>query len=269
MTQVPNVTLNDGATIPQLGFGVWQVEEDDIVPAVSAALEIGYRHIDTAQMYGNEEGVGKAIAQSGIPRDEIFVTTKLSNQRHGDPEVALQESLERLGMDRVDLYLVHWPLQEGTHVQAWEGLLRAREQGLTTSVGVSNYHAHHLDDIISATGVTPVVDQVELHPTFTQVPLVQEIRSRGIEVEAWTPLGRGDLEEDVITGLAERLGRSPGQVVLRWHLQKGYIVFPKSVTPSRIKENFEVFDFELTEDDIAAIDGLDRGERTGGHPDEL
>ncbi len=268
MTHVPNVTLNDGKTIPQLGFGVWQVSEDDIVPAVSAALEIGYRHIDTAQLYGNEEGVGKAIAQSGIPRDELFVTTKLDNARHDDPEAALQESLERLGLDRVDLYLVHWPLQHGTHVKAWEGLIRSREQGLTTSIGVSNYLSHHLDDL-QATGVVPAVDQIEIHPTFGQQALVDDIRGRGIEIESWTPLGRGDLEEETITGLAERLGRTPAQVVLRWHLQKGYIVFPKSVTPSRIKENFEVFDFELTADDLASIDALEKGDRTGGDPDQL
>lgn len=269
MTQVPDVSLNDGTTIPQLGFGVWQIADEDIVPSVSAALEAGYRHIDTAQMYGNEEGVGRAIAQSGIPRDEIYVTTKLSNKRHADPEVALQESLERLGLDRVDLYLVHWPLQENSHVQAWEGMVRAKEQGLTTSIGVSNHLPHHLRDIIDATSVVPVVDQIEVHPTFGQAGVIEEIRSHGIEIESWTPLGRGDLELEVVTGLAERLGRTPAQVVLRWHLQKGYIVFPKSVTPSRIQENFQLFDFELTGDDVAAVDGLERGERTGGDPDTL
>lgn len=267
MTQVPNVTLNDSTTIPQLGFGVWQVGEGDIVGTVATALETGYRHIDTAQMYGNEAGVGQAIAESGIPREQIYVTTKLNNDRHHDAETALEQSLERLGLDRVDLYLVHWPRQENTHVKAWEGLVASRERGLTTSVGVSNFHPRHLTEAIEATGVTPVVNQIEVHPTLTQRPLIEATRTLGIEVESWTPLGRGDLEEQVITDLAARLDRSPAQVVLRWHLQKGYIVFPRSVTPSRIKENFEIFDFELTADDAAAIDGLDRGERTGPDPD--
>lgn len=269
MTQVPEVTLNDGTTIPQFGFGVWQVAEGDIVATVSTALEAGYRHIDTAQMYGNEEGVGQAIAASGIARDQLYVTTKLNNDRHHDPEAALQQSLQRLGLDRVDLYLVHWPRQDGTHVTAWEGMIRAREQGLTTSIGVSNYHPSHLADIIGATGVTPVVDQVEIHPRFTQVPLVEAVRAHGIEIESWTPLGRGDLEEQAVTTLAERIGRTPAQVILRWHLQKGYIVFPRSVTPSRIKENFEVFDFQLTAADLASLDALDRGERTGPDPDSF
>ncbi|WP_114561055.1 aldo/keto reductase [Desertihabitans aurantiacus] len=268
MTQVPHVSLNDGTTIPQLGFGVWQVSEEDIVPSVAAALETGYRHIDTAAIYGNEEGVGRAIRESGIPREELYVTTKLFNSRHADAEVAIQESLEKLGLDRVDLYLIHWPVpSQGQYVQAWESLVKLREQGLTTSIGVSNFHRNHLQEIIDATGVTPVVDQVEIHPYLTQEPLVSDIRSFGIEVEAWTPLGRGPLEDPAITQLAEKVDRTPAQVILRWHLQKGYIVFPKSVTPSRIKANFEVFDFELTDEDVATIDGLNKNERTGGDPD--
>ncbi len=249
MTQVPTVTLNDGNPIPQLGFGVWQVSTDDIVPAVSKALDIGYRHIDTAAIYGNEEGVGRAIAESGIPREELFVTTKLWNDRHDDAPAAIQESLTKLGLDYVDLYLIHWPAPKADkYLTAWQSLEQFTADGLARSVGVSNFHASHLQKILDATSTVPAVNQIEVHPTFAQTELIATNTS-------------------VIISLAEELGRTPAQVILRWHIQKGYVVFPKSVTPSRIAENFDVFGFELDDAQIATIDGLDSGNRTGGDPD--
>lgn len=271
MTTVPALTLNDQTTIPQLGFGVWQVSTDDIVPAVSKALEVGYRHLDTAAVYGNEEGVGRAIAESGIPRGELYVTTKLWNDRHTDAESALAESLEKLGLDQVDLYLIHWPAPaQGRHVDAWESLVKLREQGLTRSIGVSNFHQPHLRESIEATGVVPAVNQVEIHPTFTQKALIRDTRALGIDVEAWSPLGQAqDLESEEVVAIAERLERTPAQVILRWHLQQGRIVFPKSITPARIEENFDVLDFALSDDDLTAIDSLDRGNRIGPDPDRF
>lgn len=273
MTGVPNIPLNDGTTIPQLGFGVWQVSTDDIVPATAKALEVGYRHIDTAALYGNEEGVGQAIRESGIPRDEIYVTTKLGNDDHAhdDALAAAQESLDKLGLDRVDLYLMHWPTPgRDNYVEAWLAMEEIQRKGWATSIGVSNFHEEHLKRILSEGSVTPVVNQIEIHPTLTQEPLVTVNRNLGIEIESWSPLGSGeDLDNEVIGGLASTLGKSPAQVILRWHLQKGYIAFPKSVTPSRIEENFALFDFELSGDDVAAIDALDAGHRTGPDPDDF
>lgn len=259
---VPWITLNDGVDIPQYGFGVWQVSTDDITAAVAKALEVGYRHIDTAAIYGNEEGVGKAIAESGLARDEVFVTTKLWNMRHQDARAAIEESLTKLGLEQVDLYLIHWPVPTHGHfVEAWESLIAIKEAGLTRSIGVSNFLPEHLDAIITATQVVPSVNQIELHPTFQQREVVAATRGHGIDVEAYTPLGRGDFDLEAPQRWAAELGRTPAQVVLRWHLQHGHILFPKSVTPSRIAENFDVFDFELPKAAMDDLDALDSGNR--------
>ncbi|OYO18610.1 oxidoreductase [Enemella dayhoffiae] len=269
MSNVPSITLNDGHTIPQLGFGVWQVSTEDIQPAVRKALEVGYRHIDTAAVYGNEEGVGAAIRESGVPREELFITTKLWNDRHGDVRAALSESLERLGVDQVDLYLTHWPVAgQNQHVQAWQQLEQVRAEGLTRSIGVSNHQRSHLTEILDQGSVVPAVNQIEVHPTFTQSELVDFNAEHGIVTEAWSPLGQAkDLESDAVVELARELGRTPAQVILRWHLQRGLVVFPKSITPSRIEENFDVLDFELDEAALARISGLDAGNRIGPDPD--
>lgn len=273
MAQVPTIALNDGTSIPQLGFGVWQVSTDDIIASVSKALEVGYRHIDTAAIYGNEEGVGQAIADSGIAREELYVTTKLWNANHqyADAIPAAQESLKKLGLDYVDLYLIHWPTPAKDHyVEAWLALEEIRANGWTKSIGVSNFQEDHLRRVVAEGAVVPAVNQIELHPTFTQSNIVKVNDELGIKTEAWSPLGQAeDLTNDTITGLAETYGRTPAQVIIRWHLQKGFIVFPKSVTPSRIEENFNVLDFELSSNDLAAIDALDHGNRIGGHPDEF
>jgi len=268
MSDVPTIALNDGTTIPQLGFGVWQVSTDDIVPAVRTALEVGYRHIDTAAIYGNEEGVGRAIQESGIPRNELYVTTKLWNTRHREAVAAAEESLAKLGLDHVDLYLVHWPSPAvGDHVAAWQGLQEVKAKGLATSIGVSNFAPQHLDAAIEATGVVPVVNQIELHPTFAQRDMVAYNQSLNIATEAYSPLGLSkDLSHPVIAETAAQVGRTAAQVVLRWHLQHGTIVFPKSITPSRIAENFALFDFELDNDQMSRIDSVDEGNRIGSDP---
>ncbi|WP_028709186.1 aldo/keto reductase [Propionicicella superfundia] len=268
---VPHLTLNDGHEIPQFGFGVFKVSNDDIVASVRTALEAGYRHIDTAAVYGNEAGVGQAIRESGIPREDLFVTTKLWNdsQTPGKARAAIEESLTRLGLDHVDLYLIHWPQPMfGEYVGAWESLIAFRDEGLTTSIGVSNFNADHLDAVIAATDVVPAVNQIELHPTFAQPDLVAYDESLGIRTEAWGPLGqgRGELDEPGIVAVAAEVGRTPAQVTLRWHIQRGIIVFPKSVTPHRIEENFAIFDFELTDAQMAAMDALDAGRRGGADP---
>ncbi|OYN96909.1 oxidoreductase [Enemella evansiae] len=269
MTNVPTITLNDGHTIPQLGFGVWQVSTEDIVPAVRKALEVGYRHIDTAAIYGNEEGVGQAIKESGIPRDQLFVTTKLWNDRHGDVRAAITESLSKLGLDYLDLYLTHWPVpQQNKYLDAWLAMEEAQRDGLTRSIGVSNHQREHLELILDKGTVTPAVNQIEVHPTLTQDAMVDFDKSKGIVTEAWSPLGQAkDLENPVITELAEQLGRTPAQVILRWHLQRGLVVFPKSVTPKRIEENFDVFGFELDDAAMQKIAGLDDSNRIGPDPD--
>lgn len=273
MANVPTVTLNDGTLIPQLGFGVWQVSTDDIVASVGQALQAGYRHIDTAAIYGNEEGVGQAIAESGIAREDLYITTKLWNANHQRDKAipAAEESLRKLGLDYVDLYLIHWPVpSKGNYVEAWLAMEEIQSKGLAKSIGVSNFTIEHLKEIEAAGSVIPAVNQIELHPTFTQVPLVAANDALGIKTESWSPLGQSkDLQNDTIVGLAETLGKTAAQVIIRWHLQKGYIVFPKSVTPSRIAENFAVFDFELSTDDVAAIDALNEDNRIGGHPDEV
>lgn len=275
---IPTLELNDGHRIPQLGFGVFKVPADEAQSAVASALEAGYRHIDTAAIYGNEEGVGAAIAASGIPRDELYITTKLWNDRHDGDEAdaAIAESLEKLGLDRVDLYLVHWPTPaQDNYVHAWEKLIGIRERGLATSIGVSNFLVPHLDRIVAETGVTPAVNQIELHPAYQQRDITAWAADHGVHIEAWGPLGQGKYDLFSIPAVADAAaatGKSPAQVVLRWHLQKGNIVFPKSVRPERIRENLDVTDFTLDDAQMAAIDALDPLDgsgRVGAHPDEV
>lgn len=266
MTSIPNVTLNDGNTIPQLGFGVFKVDPDEAERIVLEALEVGYRHIDTAKIYGNEEGVGRAIAASGIPRDELFITTKLWNndQGSGAARPALEASLERLGLDYVDLYLIHWPAPvQNLYVETWEQFPGLRDAGLTRSIGVCNFLVEHLDRAVGETGVVPAVDQIEQHPWLQQPELDAKLRELGIRTEAWGPLGQGKyplFELPPVVAAAEAHGKTGAQVVLRWHLQKGNIVFPKTSHRERMVENIDVFDFELTPDEFAAISALDRGE---------
>lgn len=260
---------------------MFKVPADDTRRAVLEAFELGYRHIDTAAIYGNEEGVGAAIAESGIPRDELFITTKLWNDRHdGDePRAALGESLDKLGLDAVDLYLVHWPTPaRDNYVHAWERLIDLREQGLTRSIGVSNLLVPHLERIIAETGVAPVVDQIELHPAYQQREVVEWALARGIRIEAWGPLGQGKYDLFSVPAVADAAaahGKTPAQVVLRWHLDKGNIVFPKSVRRDRLAENIDIVDFALTDDEIAAIDAIDAIDpgdgsgRVSAHPDEV
>ncbi|MFT4234276.1 MAG: aldo/keto reductase [Microbacterium sp.] len=272
---VKSIELNDGYSIPQLGFGVFKLPQDETERIVTEALEVGYRHIDTASIYGNEEGVGRAIAASGIPRNELFVTTKLYNDdQAGDrPDAAIHASLERLGLDYVDLYLVHWPAPErGTYVHAWEKLVGFRDTGLTRSIGVSNHLPEHLDAIVAATGVTPAVDQIELHPAYHQQDVQDWVAAHGTKIESWGPLGQGKyplLERPEVTATAAAHGVSPAQAVIRWHLQQGFILFPKSSNRERIAANFDVFGFELTDAEMAAISSLDPGDgsgRVGSHP---
>lgn len=265
----PTITLHDGTAVPQFGFGVWQVSSEEVTPAVATALEVGYRHIDTAAAYGNEAGVGKAIAESGLTRDEIFITTKLSNADHREfrAREAVEESLERLGVEQLDLYLIHWPITPlGEHVRTWADLVAIKEAGLTRSIGVSNFLPHQLDEIIAATSVVPTVNQIEMHPSLQQAELAAHTTELGIQIESYTPLGLGDFDLPPVQKWAAELGRTPAQVVLRWHLQHGYIVFPKSVTPSRIAENFQVFDFELPGSAMTELDGLESGNRCGQDP---
>jgi len=270
-TKVPTVELSDGNTIPQLGFGVFQVPPEDTAEVVTRALLAGYRHIDTAAAYRNEAGVGQAIHAAGLTREEVFVTTKCFNddQGHHQAKHALKASLERLEMEFVDLYLIHWPVpSRDKYVETWQAFTELHEEGLVRSIGVSNFQPAHLERVIDATGVTPTVNQIELHPRFQQAGLRHEHDDLGIVTEAWSPLAQGQvLEDPTITGIAADHGKTPGQVVIRWHLQLGNVVIPKSVTPERIIENFNVFDFTLTADQMAAIASLDAGERTGPDPD--
>jgi len=273
-TAVPAVRLNDGSDVPQFGFGVFQIPADQTVTAVRTALDAGDRHIDTAQMYGNEAEVGRAIAESGVPREEIFVTTKLNNDGHGYDAAlgALDESLRKLGFDHVDLFLIHWPRpQEGRYVETWTALEKLKADGKARSIGVSNFTVEHLERLAERTGTVPAVNQIELHPQFPQAALRAYHAEHGIATEAWSPIGQGGdlLQDGRLRALADEHGRSPAQVVLRWHIQLGNIVFPKSVTPERIRENIDVFDFELSADDMAVVDGLDTGTRKGPDPNRF
>jgi len=275
MNAVPNITLNDGNTIPQLGFGVFQIEPENTVEAVSEALEIGYRHIDTAEMYGNEREVGEAIRASGLDRSDVYVTSKLSNAFHEpqDAREAFDRTLSDLGFDYVDLFLIHWPLPtlyDGDFISTWRALEEFKRDGRARSIGVSNFQIEHLEQLAAETDTVPAVNQIEVHPYFTNEAVREYGREHGIVTEAWSPIAQGGvLEDPTITRIADEVGKMPAQVVLRWHIQRGDIIFPKSVTPSRMKENVELFDFELEQGDVDEISALDRGEdgRTGPNPD--
>ncbi|MDT5249353.1 MAG: 2,5-diketo-D-gluconate reductase [Mycobacterium sp.] len=277
MSNVPTIDLNDGNTIPQLGFGVFQIPPDETADAVKAALGVGYRHIDTAEMYQNEKGVGQGIRDSDVDRADVYVTSKLNNGLHepDDARRAFDQTLAALGSDYVDLFLIHWPLPtlyDGDFVSTWRTLEEFKKDGRARSIGVSNFQIAHLERLAEETDTVPAVNQIEVHPYFGN----EEVRGfdgrHGIATEAWSPIAQGKvLGDPVITRIAESVGRTPAQVVLRWHLQRGDIVFPKSVTLQRVKENFELFDFELNSVDVNAINELDKGEagRTGPNPDKF
>ncbi|AWB87008.1 aldo/keto reductase [Mycetocola zhujimingii] len=271
----PVLPLNSGATIPQLGFGVFKVDPAETERIVTDALELGYRHIDTAAIYGNEEGVGRAIAKSGIPREDLFITTKLWNDDQGTQSAfdAIDRSLEKLGLDAVDLYLIHWPTpQRGLYRESWKALQQIQADGKATSIGVSNFLVEHLENLLADGGAVPSVNQIELHPALQQREVVEFSREHGIQIEAWGPLGQGKyplFEESSVADAAAAHGKTPAQVVLRWHLQNGFIVFPKSNSRERIAENLDLFDFELTEAEMAAISALERDGRVGAHPNDV
>jgi 2,5-diketo-D-gluconate reductase A len=275
LTAVPQITLNNGRSIPQLGFGVFQIEPKDTAEAVSTALRAGYRHIDTAEMYGNEREVGEAVAKSGLDRADIFVTSKLSNDAHlpEDARLAFELSLQELGFDYVDLFLIHWPLPtryDGDFVSTWKALEEFYRDGRARSIGVSNFQPHHLRRLHENTEVPPAVNQIEVHPFLTQDEVRGFCAEHGIAVEAWSPIGQGlELDDPTIVSIAQRAGKTPAQVILRWHIQRGDIIFPKSVTPSRVKENFDIFDFELADGDVAEISALNKDQRTGPDPDKF
>ena len=264
------IELNNGVTIPQVGFGTFQIPPEETQQAVERALEVGYRHLDTAAAYYNEAGVGAAIKATGLPRDEIFVTTKLRNrdQGHDSALQAFEKSRAALGLDVVDLYLVHWPVpSKDQYVETWRAFEKLLADGAVRSIGVSNFLPDHLQKLLAETEVTPVLNQIEVHPTLQQLDVQQASRDAGIAVEAYSPLGQGqDLTDPAVTSVAERLGVTAGQVVLRWHVQQGFIVIPKSVTPERIAANLDLFSFELTDEDMAAISALESGSRTGADP---
>lgn len=272
MATVPTLTLNNGATMPQLGFGVFQVDPAETAPAVATAIEAGYRLIDTAALYGNEEGVGEAIAKSGVPRAELFITTKLGNPDQGyDPALrAFDTSLSKLGLDYVDLYLIHWPLpMYDEYVATWKALETIYRDGRARSIGVSNFTPRHLRRLFAETEVAPAVNQVELHPRFSQDELRAFHAEHGIVTEAWSPIGQGQglLEDPTVAALATAKERSAAQVVLRWHVQLGNVAIPKSVTPDRIRANIEIFDFTLDDADMAMLSGLGPQDRVGPDPD--
>jgi diketogulonate reductase-like aldo/keto reductase len=271
VSKVPPIILNNGVEMPQLGFGVWQVPDDEAEQAVATALESGYRSIDTAAIYGNEEGTGKAIATSGIPREELFVTTKLWNSDQGYDSTlrAFDTSLDKLGLDYLDLYLIHWPLpSRGKYIDTYKAFEKLYTDGRIKAIGVSNFYPEYLEQLIEATSVIPAVNQIELHPHLQQHAAREYHAQQGIATEAWSPLGSGKglLEVPAIVAIAQKHNRTPAQIVLRWHIQLGNVVIPKSVTPSRIKENIDVFDFSLDTEDIAAISALNEDRRLGPDP---
>ncbi|SNB79123.1 2,5-diketo-D-gluconate reductase A [Arboricoccus pini] len=273
MATQPHHKLNDGSTIPSLGFGVWQVPDDGAAAAVGKALAVGYRHVDTAAIYGNERGVGEALANAGLARDAFYLTTKVWNEAQGYDKTrrAFDESLSRLKLDHVDLYLIHWPSpHRGLYVETWKALVELKKEGRAKAIGVSNFQPDHLNRILDATGTKPVLNQIELHPRFQQKKLRAVHAELGIATEAWSPLGQGKILEDpVLVELARKHGCKPAQLILAWHLAVGNIVIPKSVTPERIVENFAVFDIKLGEDDLAAIAKLDDpAGRIGPDPDK-
>lgn len=263
--------LSNGLEIPRLGLGVWRAENDDAAKAVEWALKAGYRLIDTAAIYKNENGVGEGIRQSGVAREDIFVTTKLWNSDQGYETAlkAFDDSLDRLGLEYVDLYLIHWPV-EGKYKDSWRAMEKIYESGRAKAIGLSNFHKHHIEDLMKDAKVAPVIDQVEIHPTLTQEPLRDYLESKKIAVEAWSPLGQGKiLDTPVLAAIGEKYHKTAAQVILRWHLQNDIIVIPKSVHQERIQENFEVFDFELTPGEMSKIDSLNRDERLGADPDHF
>ncbi|NGO79101.1 aldo/keto reductase [Streptomyces sp. YC504] len=271
MSKVPTITLNNGVAMPQLGFGVWQVPDDEATQAVATALEAGYRSIDTAAVYGNEEGTGKALTASGIAREELFVTTKLWNSEQGYDSTlrAFDTSLAKLGLDYVDLYLIHWPLpSKDLYVDTYKAFEKIYESGRAKAIGVSNFTVETMERLLGETSVVPVVNQIELHPQLQQAELRALHAKHAIATEAWSPLGSGKglLDVPTIVAIARKHGRTPAQTVLRWHLQVGNVVIPKSVTPSRIAENIDVFDFELDAEDLTALAALDEGKRLGPDP---
>jgi 2,5-diketo-D-gluconate reductase A len=271
---VPTISLNDGTSIPQLGFGVFQVPPEETAAIVSTALEVGYRHIDTAQMYQNESGVGEAVKASGLRRDELYVTSKLNNGFHrpDDARRSFDESMDRLGLDQLDLFLIHWPLPtlyDGDFVSTWRVLAELQQQGRLRSVGVSNFEPDHLDRIVEETGVVPTVNQIEVHPYFTNEAARKGTHRHDAVVEAWSPIAQGAvLDDPVINEIGAKYDKTASQVTLRWHVERGDIVFPKSMRRERMEENFAIFDFALTEDEVARISRLDKGEdgRTGPNP---
>jgi 2,5-diketo-D-gluconate reductase A len=271
MTAVPNITLNNGVDIPQLGFGVFQIPPEQTKDATRTALEVGYRHIDTAEMYGNEKEVGQAVRESGIDRGDIFVTSKLNNGFHAydDALDAFDQSLKDLDIGYLDLFLVHWPLPGvGDYVETWKAMEKMYESGRVRAIGVSNFQTHHLRNILGDTSVTPAVNQIEVHPYLSNDEVRAFDAEHGIATEAWSPIAKGNvLDDPTVVRIAEANGKTPAQVTLRWHVQRGDIVFPKSVTRTRVEENFHIFDFELSEADMVDITALDRGERTGPDPD--
>ena len=277
MSTVPSITLNDGNTIPQLGFGVFQIEPDTTATAVRSALEIGYRHIDTAEMYGNEKEVGQGVRDAGLDRGEVFITSKLNNGYHlpDDARRAFDATLSALASDYVDLFLIHWPLPtlyDGDFVSTWNVLEEFAKDGRARSIGVSNFQPAHLDHLAKGSQTVPAANQIEVHPYLTNDAVRGYCREHGIAVEAWSPIAQGKvLDDEVIAGIAEMHDKTPAQIVLRWHIQRGDIVFPKSVSPERMKSNFDIFDFSLNDDNMTAITGLDRGEagRRGPNPDEF
>lgn len=271
MPSIPTITLHDGTEIPQLGFGTFQIEADDAVKAVLVALEAGYRHIDTAQMYGNEAQVGDAIHAFDAPREEVFVTSKLNNGNHAPADVhrSFDETLDKLGLDYLDLFLIHWPMPDvGDYVDTWRAMIELAESDRVRSIGVSNFQTHHLDRIIEETGVVPVVNQIEAHPYFHNDVVRRHGHEHDIVTEAWSPIAQGDvIDDETLFEIGKRHDKSAAQVTLRWHIQRGDIVFPKSSTPERVEENIDIFDFELPQEDMAAIDALDRNQRKGPDPD--
>lgn len=265
------VTLNNGVKMPQLGFGVYKVEEgQEVINAVKTALEVGYRHIDTAALYQNEQGVGQAIRESGIPREQIFITTKVWNSDQGYESTlqAFETSRRKLGVDYVDLYLIHWPVA-GKYKDTYRALEKLYADGVVKAIGVSNFQTHHLDDLLTTAQVMPTINQIELHPLLTQEKVTTYCHGKNIHITAWSPLIRGNLDIPLLVELSSKYGKTPAQIVLRWNLQKGIITIPKSVRAERIRENANIFDFELSAEDIAAIDQLNRNERTGPDPDNF